>query len=547
MVRMGRRLTRAMTLAVTITMLAAGAAYADNLQADLATTTGGLQKTVDLGTIAPSSTQSVDVFLFVDTQPGATNDPTYPFSVSGSKGASSTFSGSTAFSGVTISGPGTANGRTGQVTWTTPAAAATSQQYSIVEQFDATTAINENPATITITFTIAAAPANTAPTTPGAPTLSVGTDPNNTGQFTLSWTGSSDDGNPNPPAAVTYTLQHRDANDASFSTVATGLDAPSYTFAGGAPEGEGTWTYRVQASDGTLTSAFSPASDSVVVDKSAPFAPTLSADRSPDYAGGGGWYRNSVTISSAANGDPALADGSAGSGVDAATVGPGATFSTSGSHTATDTVLDNATNESVVASLTVQVDATLPNIAFTSCPATVILGSAASASWSASDDHSGLASAAGGSETLDTASIGSKTVSATGTDNVGLERTASCVYSVIYDFTGFFRPIDNLPTLNSVKAGQAIPVKFSLNGDQGLGILATGFPTSKTSTCQVAAAEDVIEETVTAGGSSLSYDAVSDQYVYVWKTDKAWAGTCRTLTVKLTDGTIHQALFKLYK
>ncbi|HEU4918178.1 MAG TPA: PxKF domain-containing protein, partial [Candidatus Limnocylindrales bacterium] len=328
---------------------------------------------------------------------------------------------------------------------------------------------------------------------------------------------------------------------------ATGLGEPSHTFAGGAPEGEGTWTYRVQASDGTLTSAFSPVSDSVVVDKSAPSAPTLSADRSPDYAGGGGWYKNSVTMSSADNGDPALADGSAGSGVDAATVGPGATFSTSGSHTATDTVLDNARNQSVAASLTVQVDATLPNIAFSSCPATVILSSAASASWSASDDHSGLASAAGGSETLDTASIGSKTVSATGTDNVGLERTASCAYSVIYDFTGFFRPIDNLPTLNSVKAGQAIPVKFSLNGDQGLGILATGFPTSKTSTCQVAAAEDVIEETVTAGGSSLSYDAVSDQYVYVWKTDKAWAGTCRTLTVKLTDGTIHQALFKLYK
>ena len=31
-------------------------------------------------------------------------------------------------------------------------------------------------------------------------------------------------------------------------------------------------------------------------------------------------------------------------------------------------------------------------------------------------------------------------------------------------------------------------------------------------------------------------------YTYTWKTDKAWAETCRTLTVKLADG--HVARFK---
>ena len=39
-------------------------------------------------------------------------------------------------------------------------------------------------------------------------------------------------------------------------------------------------------------------------------------------------------------------------------------------------------------------------------------------------------------------------------------------------FVGFFQPVDNLPTLNVVNAGRAIPVKFGLGGDYGLSIFA---------------------------------------------------------------------------
>lgn len=104
-----------------------------------------------------------------------------------------------------------------------------------------------------------------------------------------------------------------------------------------------------------------------------------------------------------------------------------------------------------------------------------------------------------------------------------------------YNFNGFFQPIDSLPTLNAVKAGQAIPVKFSLNGDQGLDIFAVGFPKSQTIQCASTNPVDGIEETVTAGSSSL-YDATSDLYTFIWKTDKAWAATCRQLVVQLNDG-----------
>lgn len=114
----------------------------------------------------------------------------------------------------------------------------------------------------------------------------------------------------------------------------------------------------------------------------------------------------------------------------------------------------------------------------------------------------------------------------------------------IYTFTGFFSPIDNRPTMNVTKGGSAVPVKFSLAGYQGMGILAAGSPSSRQVTCGTGAALDELETTSTASSSSLSYNASSDQYNYAWKTEKSWTGTCRQLTITLSDGSAHSADFK---
>jgi hypothetical protein len=113
-----------------------------------------------------------------------------------------------------------------------------------------------------------------------------------------------------------------------------------------------------------------------------------------------------------------------------------------------------------------------------------------------------------------------------------------------YAFRGFFSPINKAPTLNSAKGGSAIPVKFSLTGNFGLGIMAAGSPSSRKVTCATGVPVDAIEETVSAGNSSLQYDASGDQYSYVWKTDKSWGGTCRELDVRLDDGSSHTAVFQ---
>jgi lysophospholipase L1-like esterase len=113
-----------------------------------------------------------------------------------------------------------------------------------------------------------------------------------------------------------------------------------------------------------------------------------------------------------------------------------------------------------------------------------------------------------------------------------------------YQFAGFFSPVNNMPTINSMNAGRAVPIKFSLGGDFGLAVVAQGSPTSVAVDCGTQAAVDEVEQTLTAGASSLSYDPVADQYSYVWKTKDSWAGTCRKFTMKLDDGTSHSALFK---
>jgi probable HAF family extracellular repeat protein len=117
-----------------------------------------------------------------------------------------------------------------------------------------------------------------------------------------------------------------------------------------------------------------------------------------------------------------------------------------------------------------------------------------------------------------------------------------------YAFHGFFQPIDNDGVFNVAKAGQGIPVKFDLSGEQGLAIFAAGYPRSGTIPCSGTAPQDAIEQTVSAGKSGLQFDATVSpplgEYTYVWKTENGWAGTCRQLQVKLSDGQLHTANFR---
>lgn len=175
------------------------------------------------------------------------------------------------------------------------------------------------------------------------------------------------------------------------------------------------------------------------------------------------------------------------------------------------------------------------------------VGQAVTASYSCSDGGSGVASCVGAvpsGSALPTGSVGNQSFTVQAADQAGNQISQTVTYSVRYPFEGFLQPVDNAPTVNRVKAGQAIPIKFRLGGDRGLNIFASGSPTSVAVSCTSGAILDDIEQTVTAGASSLTYAPATQVYNYVWKTEKSWAGTCRRLQVTLVDGTTHTAEFR---
>jgi hypothetical protein len=144
---------------------------------------------------------------------------------------------------------------------------------------------------------------------------------------------------------------------------------------------------------------------------------------------------------------------------------------------------------------------------------------------------------------VDISTVGTKTITFVAIDNAGNQATKDCDYAVIYNFTGFFQPVDNPPTYNEMTAGRQVQFKFSLSGDQGVNIIATGYPQSQRIDCTSQAPIDPVEETTT-GPSGLRYDAAADQYIYAWQTNSTWAGTCRQFVMRLNDGTDHEANFK---
>jgi len=209
-------------------------------------------------------------------------------------------------------------------------------------------------------------------------------------------------------------------------------------------------------------------------------------------------------------------------------------FNTDGTFTATGTAVDNANNSATVNFGPIKIDKTAPTLSPVVNPNPVVLNGTATVTSGAADTLSGLASQSCGA--LDTSTVGTKTVSCSATDNAGNTATASATYQVIFNFTGFFDPVKNPPVINEMKAGRSVPLKFSLGGDQGLAVLATGYPRSRQIQCNTFNPVDPVEQTTGAGSSSLTYDPLTGIYTYVWKTEKSWAGTCREVSVQFIDG-----------
>jgi predicted alpha-1,2-mannosidase len=220
-----------------------------------------------------------------------------------------------------------------------------------------------------------------------------------------------------------------------------------------------------------------------------------------------------------------------------------------GGHTLEYRSVDLAGNVEATKTLTFKVDATKPAITLTKPTdgAIYLLNAAVNAAYSCNDSRSGVDTCRGSvanGAALDTSSVGFHDFTVRASDVAGNTRTLTVTYQVVWAFDGFFSPVKNPPTLNAVKAGSSVPIKFTLGGNYGLAIFAEGYPKSVVISCASGAPQDDIGDTVVAQ-NGLSYSG--GKYTYGWKTSTAWAGTCRQFAVVLIDGTLHRASFKLKK
>lgn len=435
--------------------------------------------------------------------------------------------------------------------------------------------VNVNPAGFEVT---AAAVSNTAPTAPGAPSLTSPSVTPNTGAFTLGWTASTDA----QSDAITYTLERKSgASAATWETVSSTISTNSHTFAS---HPEGTWTYRVKASDGPLSSGYSTESNSVKVDLSAPNAPTVgvvtstadSSSRAPDHVATGpvNWFRGSAAVRITDNGDPALADATSGSGVAGLKVDSGTTVVASpqhvsktsdGSHTVSAKAVDNVGNESSSASVTFSVDGTAPASTVTGISQTEYpLGGTMPTLGCTANDGTGSGVDSHGSivASPDNSTVGTKSVRCNGAvDNVGnVQTTASTAvtYKVVYprDLTTVIGQPINPDNTSKFNQKRAVPVKFGLAGDGTSTAYPNGYPVGGftiqriSSSCESFNDESATPENVEPVSSSTTfrYDATSDQYVYNANLSGTSIGSCYKFRVSLGDDTtILSPLFQVTK
>jgi hypothetical protein len=149
---------------------------------------------------------------------------------------------------------------------------------------------------------------------------------------------------------------------------------------------------------------------------------------------------------------------------------------------------------------------------------------------------------------VDTGSVGEKTFEVDAADAAANTAVARSVYRVVYDFEGFLWPVRNPPATNRWRAGSPVPIRFELHGDQGRDVIEEGWPQVAEIDCGSGAEP--------AGGEparhprwfrELAFRKRTARYVFLWRTRREWAGTCRQFLLRLNDGTMKRADFEFLR
>jgi DNA-binding beta-propeller fold protein YncE len=174
-------------------------------------------------------------------------------------------------------------------------------------------------------------------------------------------------------------------------------------------------------------------------------------------------------------------------------------------------------------------------------------GAVVTADYTCADEGpSGLRSCTGDvpdGDALDTSTPGAHDFTVVARDGEGNQTTVTHSYTVTAPpppppppplaFQGFFGPIHQGSV---VHAGDTIPIVFSLGGDHGLDVLASGSPSSVQTNCERPGTPSGGDPAASKDASGLTFHAWTGHYVFMWQTRKAWSGTCRTFVLTLRGG-----------
>ncbi len=124
------------------------------------------------------------------------------------------------------------------------------------------------------------------------------------------------------------------------------------------------------------------------------------------------------------------------------------------------------------------------------------------------------------------------------TDGVaGFDLPASCTAAT---FGGFQPPVSGAPDINDVNAGSTVPVKFTLTG-AGDSLSIDSQPVDCETLVPTGEAPSPPDS---PGGTDLKQKG--DKYHLNWKTDAAWEGTCRRLTLRIPAASDVFAYFRFH-
>jgi 6-phosphogluconolactonase len=176
------------------------------------------------------------------------------------------------------------------------------------------------------------------------------------------------------------------------------------------------------------------------------------------------------------------------------------------------------------------------------------LGADVAADYSCADEGgSGLESCEGdvvSGASVDTSTAGTHSFTVTARDAAGNTTIVTHAYTVAdpnggpaYDFGGFLGSIQDGAR---VRAGDAIPIVFSLGGDLGLDVLAPDSPSSGRIACDATGEPSDTEPASSKWGRGLRFSALTGHYVFWWQTERSWAGSCRAFELGLNDGSVHR-------